>query len=120
MTTKDAEVPEKYAQGWLDNLDGRYGLARELRQRFAMVCDDLGGVDSLSYYQRSLVERSLWLEYFLTRQEHDLMQGENFDAGKWIQGCNSLQGIATRLGLHRKARDVPTLASYLASKAAAQ
>lgn len=121
METKSTEPPQKYTQGWLADLDGRYGLARELRQRFATVCDDLGGEPELSYFQKSLVERALWLEYFLTRQERKLLQAdEEFEASRWIQACNSLQGIYSRLGLHRKAKDVPTLQSYLAEKAAAQ
>lgn len=119
MSDKHAEVPQQYAPGWLDALDGRYGVARELRQRFAEVCNDLGGADRLSYMQRSLAERGLWLEYWLSTQEQALVKGGKMDVSRWIQAANSLQGIYSRLGLERKAKDVPDLQTYLRSKATA-
>ena len=48
-SSKSQSVPSRFANGWLDVLDGRFGLARELRQRFETLTDDLGGSNSLSY-----------------------------------------------------------------------
>lgn len=118
---RSAEIPVKFEQGWLDMLDGRTNLAQNLRLRYDEVCGDLGGTDSLSYFQRSLIERSLWLEYWLSKQERELAEGTTeFDVGKWVQAVNSLQGIFSRLGLHRQAKPVQSLESYLHSKQAAQ
>lgn len=117
MTEKLSEVPATYAPSWLAKLDGRLGVARDLRERYAEVCTDLGGAESLSYMQRSLIERGLWLEYWLAEQEGRLATGGDFDVGKWVQAANSLQGIYTRLGIARRARDVPDLQTYLASRA---
>lgn len=114
--TGPTEPPERHAPGWLDDLDGRYAVAKELRARFEEVCADLGGRDRLSYMERSLVERALWLEYWLARQERALAEGEAFDVARWIQAANSLQGIYARLGLRRRAREAPNLGEYLASK----
>ncbi len=119
-TRKSGPVPERYRPGWLDALDGRLSLARDLRQRFDEVCADLGGKDRLSYMQRSLVERGLWLEFWLSTQERELAGGNEFDVGRWVQAANSLQGIYSKLGLQRQAREVPTLQAYLASKERAQ
>lgn len=113
MTAKHTEPPKQYRPGWLDSLDGRYSIARELRERFTEICADLGGVEYLSYAQRSLIERGLWLEYWLSQQEQALAKGQDFDVSRWIQAANSLQGIYSRLGLERKQRDVPDLQSYL-------
>lgn len=113
MQPKYKQVPSKYSQGWLTELDGRTSIAGEIRERYAEVCNDLGGVDGLSYMQRSLIERSLWLEYWLASQERELATGADFDVGKWTQACNSLQGIYGRLGLHRQARQVPNLTDYI-------
>lgn len=118
MAAKQLEIPKQYSAGWLDSLDGRYGLARELRQRFTEICSDLGGEAELSYMQRSLIERALWLEYWLTRQERELMQDAKFDVSRWIQAANSLQGIYSRLGLQRQARDTPDLQTYLKQREA--
>ena len=119
-TTDSGPVPERFRAGWLDALDGRLSLARDLRQRFDEVCADLGGKDRLSYMQRSLVERGLWLEFWLANQERELAKNEPFDVGKWVQAANSLQGIYSKLGLQRQARDVPDLQDWLKRKEAAR
>ena len=64
-------------------------------------------------YKRQLVERALWLEYWLAEQEQSLARGADFDVGKWVQAANSLQGILTKLGLDRQAKDVPSLSEFL-------
>lgn len=115
-TAKDEQVPDRFRSGWLTALDGRLSLARELRGRFTELTDDLGGADQLSYQQRSLCERCLWLEFWLAQQERALAAGEDFDAGKWTQATNALSGLFAKLGLQRKARDVPSLSEYLAKR----
>jgi hypothetical protein len=115
-TGKSEQVPDRYMSGWLTALDGRLSLARELRARYSELTDDLGGADRLSYAQRSLCERALWLEYWLTQQERELASGKDFDAGKWTQACNALSGLFAKLGLQRKVRDVPDLATFLAKR----
>jgi len=117
MATKHQDIPTTYRPGWLDNLDGRYSTARELRARFDEVCTDLGGADRLSYMQRSLVERGLWLEFWLAQQEQALAKGQEFDVSRWIQAANSLQGIYSRLGLERRQREAPSLTEYIKGKA---
>jgi hypothetical protein len=109
-------IPEDFHHGWLDSLDYRTAMAREMRERYVALTNDLGGVDRLSYAQRSLCERALWLEFWLASQERALAAGAEFDAGKWTQACNALQGIFSKLGLRRQTRDVPSLPEYLAAK----
>ncbi len=118
MGRKKNTVPEKFDRGFLETLDGRTGIAQAMRERYQAMTNDLGGADRLSYAQRSLVERALWLEYWLAQQERLLATGQNeaFDVGKWTQAANSLQGIYSKLGLQRVARDVPTLAEYFKQK----
>lgn len=112
------QIPENYTPGYLDDLDGRLAVAQVMRERYRQLTDDLGGRDQLSYAQRSLVERALWLEYWLAQQEQSLARGTDFDVGKWVQAANSLQGLLTKLGLERKARDVLNLQDYLKAKQA--
>ena len=108
--------PERFANGWLAELDGRTGIAQAMRERYTVFTDDLGGVERLSYAQRSLVERALWLEFWLASQEKALASGDDFDVGRWTQAANSLQGILSKLGLQRIAKDVPDLGEYLAAR----
>jgi len=109
--------PKKFNTGWLSELDGRTAIAQEMRERFRAFTDDLGGAETLSYAKRSLVERALWLEFWLAQQEQALAGGSDFDVGKWTQAANALQGILSKLGLDRQAKDVPSLNEYLARKA---
>ena len=115
MTTQ--APPKKFNTGWLSELDGRTAIAQEMRERFRAFTDDLGGADTLSYAKRSLVERALWLEFWLAQQEQALAGGSDFDVGKWTQAANALQGILSKLGLDRQAKDLPSLNEYLARKA---
>lgn len=112
--------PDRFTPGYLDALDGRTAIAQEMRERYATMTQDLGGADQLSYQQRSLVERALWLEYWLRTQEHELAGGKEFDVSRWIQAANGLQGILSKLGLERKAKPVQSLSEYLAKREAAQ
>ena len=116
---KPQTPPERFAPNWLDTLDGRTGIAQEMRQRYQTITGDLGGDDRLSYAQRSLVSRALWLEYWLQQQERTLATGGEFDVGKWVQAANSLQGILSKLGLERQSKDVPNLHDYLNQRASA-
>ena len=115
MTTQ--APPRNFNTGWLSELDGRTAIAQEMRERFRAFTDDLGGADTLSYAKRSLVERALWLEFWLAQQEQALAGGSDFDVGKWTQAANALQGILSKLGLDRRAKDLPSLNEYLARKA---
>jgi hypothetical protein len=115
MTTKTP--PKNFNTGWLSELDGRTAIAQELRARYAAFTNDLGGVERLSYAQRSLVSRALHLEYWLAQQEKALIEGADFDVGKWVQAANGLQGILSKLGLERQARDVPNLSAFLHERA---
>lgn len=110
--------PDKFSQDWLQSLDGRTAVAQVMRERWQQFTDDLGGSSALSYAQRSLVERALWLEYWMQQQEQALATGAEFDVGKWTQAANSLQGIMSKLGLDRVAHDVPDLAAFMAKREA--
>lgn len=104
---KNQAPPERFAPGWLDQLDGRTGVAQTMRHRYQAFTNDLGGHDHLSYQQRVLVERALWLEYWLAQQEQAMAKGESeFDPGKYTQSINALSGLIAKLGLARVAREV--------------
>lgn len=116
--TPGEAMQSRFQSGWLDRLDSRHNLTRELRERYAEICTDLGGVDSLSYMQRSLVERYLFLELWLSQQERSLAEGGELDISRWVQANNAASGLASRLGLDRKAKEAPTLGEYLAKREA--
>ena len=115
---KLAAIPERFTAGYLDQLDGRTAVAADMRARWDALTADLGGADRLSYSQRSLVERALWLEHWIAQQERILADGGDADTGRMTQATNSLLGLFRTLGLERRARDVtPDLATYIGGKA---
>ena len=107
MGRKLKSMAAKYDPEWLTSLDGRTALAQEMRDRYEAFSTDLGGFDNLTYQKHSLVQRALWLEYWLTKREEKLASGEEFEIGAWIQGLNSLQGIYGKLGLERRSKPLP-------------
>jgi hypothetical protein len=117
---KKRAVPTQFRRGWLDELDGRLGLARDLRGRFDEIAADLGGIEALSYARRSLIERALWVEFWISQQERELVEGRDIDVGRYTQAVNALQGLFSRIGLDRVARRVPSLSEFLQRREADQ
>ena len=113
---KPNDIPATYNGDWLERLDGRTAIAKAISQRLRALETDLGGHDALSYQQRSLVKRAVWMEAIIEQQESALSRGEAVDQGKLTQAVNSLMGLLKTLGLERIARDVPTLNEYLKQK----
>lgn len=105
--------PDSYNPNWLASLDGRTQVAQVLRQRQQALSDDLGGAPSLSYQQKALVDRALFLEFHLQQEEMKLATGQEFDSGKWVQATNALLGVFRTLGLQRQAKQVPALRAYV-------
>lgn len=113
---RSAEIPERYSEDFVAKLDGRTQIARIIRDRLEELQTDLGGRDALSYQQRSLTKRAIWLEAVIEQQEIALSKGEVIDQGKLTQAVNSLIGLLKTLGLDRKARDVPDLQTWIANR----
>jgi hypothetical protein len=127
---KPSAVPPEYAPGFIAKLDGRTEVAHVLKQRFDCIASDLGGEAELSHFQRSLVERAVFLEAVLQDMEHTLAtaskatNGDKAAAkatsadliGKWVQATNAYVGLCARLGLKRQKRTVD-LRTYIADGA---
>lgn len=112
-------IPDRYTAGYLDQLDGRTAIAADMRARWNDLTSDLGGADRLSYAQRSLVERALWIEHWIAGQERILADGGEADLGRMTQATNSLLGLYRTLGLERRSRDVtPSLTAYIGGQRA--
>ncbi|WP_323847023.1 hypothetical protein [Microbulbifer magnicolonia] len=105
--------PARYQPDWLASLDKRTAIAQTLANRHQQLCDDLGGLDQLSYQQKALIDRALFLEFHLQQEEAKLATGAEFDSGKWVQACNALNGLFSKLGLQRQAKVVPALETYI-------
>lgn len=119
MPSRLKAEPAHYRQDWLEVLDRRTRLARVVEDRLRELESDLGGHDVLSYQQRSLARRALWIELIIERRESALAQGLEIEEGQHGYSVNTLKGLFVTLGLHRKAKEAPSLHEYLAKKATA-
>ena len=117
---KSKTPPRQYEPKFLQSLDRRSAAYAVLSSRYAEIVSDLGGEDGLSYLQRSLVVRYLHAEWWIEQQEIAITQGEAVDIGKLVQASNNIVGLSSKLGLERRAKDVPNLADYLAAKGGSQ
>ena len=104
--TQAKTASDNYAPDWLERLDGRTRLAQVINSRYNQLTTDLGGLDALSYQQRSLCKRALFHEAMLEQWEASLARGEDVDPGKLTNTTNTLIGLYKALGLNRQSREV--------------
>lgn len=114
---KRRDLP-KWSNGCLSHIDGRSELAYALRQRQEALEHDVsaGEPDRLTYGQRSLIQRALWLEARLEHDEALLITGEPIAAGSHSTLLNCLVAIYRTLGIDRKSKPAPALSDYINSK----
>jgi hypothetical protein len=117
-TARERTLPTKFYRGCIKSLDQRTELAKRLNQAFQNIVLDLGGFDALSHTRLALIERFVFLEHTLQKIECRIgkrpKQSEEL-LGRWIQGLNSLQGLAKTIGLQRKQKTLD-VKSYVAGK----
>jgi hypothetical protein len=106
-SSKVTELPARYSETLIEELDGRYRVTKELKDRAHAIFNDLGGLDTLSYLQRSLVKRYTFLEISHEQDEARLARGEaDVDLGRHVQRLNSLIGLARTLGIQRRQKRI--------------
>ena len=112
------EPPEQYEPDFLADMDQRRNLTQDLRSRHKQLVYDLGGIDNLSYVEKSLIERSLWIEHFVTCIEKQLILNPDIppDTDEWFKGVRALESVYSKLGLKRRAKEVESLTTYLKGK----
>ena len=118
-TTKLMEPPVKYESGFLMKLDGRTETCKLLRAAYDEILSDLGGPDSLSHVQLCLCERFVFLEFVLRQIEARIVTEPKRSSkllARVVQSLNAIVGLAKSIGLHRRAKKVPSLQKYIKDK----
>jgi len=106
-------VPEKFDPGFVEKMDRRFALSRVVHERIAGLEAHLGGSECLSYVERSLVRRTVWMELITETYEQRFAEGRETDIGALTQLVNALKGLYKDLGLKPVTRPGPDLQSYL-------
>ena len=111
--SKPTELAERYEEGFLDSLDGRVRVAKSLRERLGALVSDLGGLDGLSYQERSLCRRVIHLERIIDKKELALAHNSPIDEQSYYTAITTLASLFNRIGLKRRARKIQSLDEYL-------
>ncbi len=83
---------KKFDPDFIEKLSRRYSLARIVQARRDALEAHCGGA-GLSYVQRSLVKRTVWLELLTETYELKVANGEEVDVGALTQLNNTLKGL---------------------------
>lgn len=113
--SKSQNIPNRFSENFLEKLDYRTSLAQTIRGRLAELANDLGGMDTLSYQERSLCKRIIWLEATIEIQEAALSRGEDIEHGKLSQSVNTLIGLLKTIGLERRSKEL-SLSDFIKAK----
>jgi hypothetical protein len=105
------QLPAKFDPDFMDRLSKRYSLTRVVQTRCDALVQHCGGtaLADLSYVQRSLVKRTIWLELLTESYEQRVASGQEIDVGALTQLNNALKGLYKDLGLKPTARPLETL-----------
>lgn len=104
-------APRKFDPNFIDNLDGRFALAAIVKGRRDALEAHRGG--DLSYIERSLITRLVWLELMTESYELRFANGEVVDVGALTQLNNTLKGFYKDLGIKPTSRPVKSLRAHL-------
>jgi hypothetical protein len=118
-SSKSRSLPARYEVGFLRDLDQRTELFQRLNAVYQAIIDDAGGAANLSHVKLALIERFVFLEATLQSCELEIATDpKRADEllGKWIQGVNSLQGIAKTIGLERRLSRTANLKAYVEAR----
>lgn len=115
QTKKVAKVPKTFTPRFWDELDGRYGIAKEIRRRYEVLRADAGG--DLSTQRDMLCQRAVFIGVCLETLETEAAETGEFDAGVYTQMSNALLGLLKALGLDRQVKKATDLRAYLEERA---
>ena len=111
---KELKVPNSFTPKFIEDLDHRYGIAKVLRQRYEVLCDDC---QANSTQRDMLARRAVFMGVCLETQEHEAIETGELDVGKYTQMVNSLIGLLRTLGLEKKVKKAEDLNEYLKARA---
>ena len=112
--TKPTDLSKRFRADFFQRMDGRVTAVKALRERFNALTTDLGGLDNLSYQEKTLCKRAIFLERHIEGMELLVTKGGAVEVHSYIASINALSGILSRIGLKRRAKQI-SLRDYLTS-----
>ena len=114
-----AKVLPDWSHDFLTHIDGNCSLGYALRQRLQALQDHVSGgePEKLTYPQKSLIRRALWLEARIETDEEQFALGNPLPPGSHSTLLNSLIAIYRLLGIEPRQKQVPSIQDYINAKA---
>jgi hypothetical protein len=97
------------------NLDGRTAAAKQFDAIAQGIAEDLKGSDKLSTIQLHLIECFAGCAIIVSAINAKLLTGGAIDVSEHSQAASTLVRLASRLGIHRRMRDVNDLTDHIAN-----
>jgi hypothetical protein len=118
MPPDAASMPSGNGRGKLrlvtrQNLDGRTKGRKQFDAIAEGIADDLKGSGKLSTIQLHLIEAFAGCAIIINAINAKLLSGEAIDVTEHSQAASTLVRLASRLGLHRRLRDVNDLTDHI-------
>jgi hypothetical protein len=110
------EVAARYHEDFMEAMDGRGRIVKTLRQRLGALVADLGGLAELSYQERSLCRRIVFLERHVEKKELSLAHGGTVAEADYLSAINCLSGLFGKIGISRRARPVQSVEDYMRAR----
>lgn len=107
---KGVSIAEQFVPRFWDSVDGRTGIAKEIRRRFEELKTDTGADTA---QKEMLCQRAIFIGIQLETMEIEAAQEGKLDAGVYTQMSNALLGLLKALGLERKQAKALDLRSYV-------
>ena len=116
---KRQTLPAKFEPGFLRDFDRRTEIYQRLAATYDEIVTDAGGEHEIPHTKLALIDRFVFLEATLQTWEREIAtnpKAAEHLVSRWIQGVNSLQGLAKVIGLKRRPKTVD-LKAYVEGRA---
>ena len=100
------DISARYDEAFLDEMDGRSPVYKMMSQRLFSLVTSLGGIDGLSYQERSLCRRAIHLERLIEKRELTLALDGTIDESGYFNAINVLSGLYSKLGMKRRTKSI--------------
>jgi hypothetical protein len=105
-------VPQRFDPNFIERLNRNYSLTQIVLARREALEAHCGG--DLSYVQKGLVKRIIWLELLAESYEQKVANGEQIDVGALTQITNTLKGLYKDVGIKATTRPARRLRDIMA------
>lgn len=100
------DIPARFDEAFLEEMDARSEVYKMMSQRLGALVTSLGGIDGLSYQERSLCKRVIHLERLIEKRELTLALNGTIDETGYFNAVNVLSGLYSKLGLRRRVKQI--------------